>query len=241
MSGLAYAQGENAEEEANKRGMVLVEPINVIISENEEDFSLRPYRERRPRWGITTSLGYSSYEPLNYEPDFVAADFSEVYSNPTVPMIDILFSVKRNMTIGSLGVEFGAGYYEVSSFDKSYGDSSLNLIPARIGAVFAMDAISANPIFVPYIAGGVYTMVFNESLGGNSHTGNTQAAAYFHGGVAFSLEWLDRYSAIIAYRESGVQATYAFVEAQKYMPAGAAADGDFSNDISYSGGVKLEF
>lgn len=241
LSGLAYAEDEERETDAAKRGMVIVEPVNVIVSETEDDYALRPYRERRPSWGVTTSMGYSSYEPLNYEPDFVAANFSDVYSNPTVPMLEIMFGVKKNMSIGSLGFELGAGYYEASSYNKDYGDSTLTLIPARLGLTFTMDALSADPVFVPYIAGGAYSMIFKESLGGNSHDGNTQVSIYAHGGIAFSLQWFDRFGAITAYRESGVQATYAYVEVQKYVQAGAAADGDFSNDISYAGGLKLEF
>lgn len=241
MSGLAYAEDEDPEE-LQKKGLVLVEPVNVIVSREEGANALAPYRERRPRWGVTTSIGYSTYEPLNYEPNFVASGFTAVYSDPNVPMLDLLFSVKRNLSFGSLGVEFGAGYYDVSSIDKEInGNSSLNLIPARLGVVVALDTLSPNPILVPYIAGGVYTMVFNESLGGNTHNGNTQAAPYFHGGAAFSLHWIDRMGAVVAYRESGVQATYAYIEAQKYMPAGADADGDFSNEISYAGGIRLEF
>ncbi len=241
LSGLAYAEDEDPEE-LNKKGLVVVEPVNVIISRDGEDYALVPYRERRPRWGVTTSIGYSTYEPINYEPDFVAANFSDVYKTATVPMLDLLFSVKRNMGFGSIGVEFGAGYFEISSSSKeTYGDSTLNLIPARLGLVVALDTLTPNPIFVPYFAGGAYTMVFDESLGGNSHNGNTQVSGYFHGGVAFSLHWIDRHGAIIAYRESGVEATYAYLEVQKYMQAGNEADGDFSNEISYSGGLRLEF
>ncbi len=240
MSGLAYAEDEDPEE-LRKKGLVVVEPINVIVVREDADISLTPYRDRRPRWGVTASVGYSSYEPLNYEPDFVTANFADVYGNPSIPMLDILFSVKRNMSFGSLGVEFGAGYYAVSSRDASLGESTLNLIPARLGAVVALDTLSASPIFVPYFAAGAYTMVFDESLGGNSHNGNTQVSAYIHGGVAISLHWIDRVGSIVAYRESGVEATYAYLEAQKYIAAGADADGDFSNEISYAGGIRLEF
>lgn len=241
MSALAYAEDENQGSDAQKRGMVIVEPVNVIIAEDEKDAYLSPYLERRSSWGTTVSVGYSSYEPLNYEPDFVAAAFEAVYKNPNVPLIDLQFVVKKNMSIGSLGVELAVGHYEVASYDKTFGDSKLTLNPVRVGAVFNLDALAPTPYFVPYVAGGMYTMLFNESLGGASHNGNTQASAYFHGGVAFSLHWIDRHGSIIAYRESGVEATYAYLELQKYMKAGAAADGDFSNEISYSGGVRLEF
>ncbi len=241
MSGLAYAEDEDPDE-LQKKGLVVVEPVNVIVSRDNENYALKPYRERRPKWGITTSIGYSTYEPIKYEPDNVVADFNDVYGNPTIPMLDVLFSVKRNVAFGSLGVEFGAGYYEVSSYNKTVnGDSTLNLIPARLGFIMALDTLGPDPIFVPYFAGGAYTMIFDESLGGNSHNGNTQVSGYFHGGVAFSLHWLDRMGAVVAYRESGVEATYAYLEAQKYLRAGAEADGDFSNEISYSGGIRLEF
>lgn len=243
LSGLAYAQGEEAIEEAAKRGMVLVEPLNVIVtSDDSGDFALKAYRDRRPTWGATTSLGYSSYQPSKYEPDFAPpAAFASVYGSAEFPLLEILITVKRNMALGSLGAEVGVGYYSNTSSDKNYGDSTLTLMPVRFGGVFALDALSPQPYFVPYIAGGMYTMVFNESLGGNSHNGNTQVAPYFHGGVAFTLDWIDRYGATTAYRESSVQSTYAYVEAQGYMPAGAEADGDFSSDVNYAAGLRIEF
>lgn len=241
MSRLAYAEAEDGEE-SHKKGMVVVEPVNVLISETEDDYALRPYRERRPQWGVTAGIGYSTYEPIHYEPDFVTAGFTDVYATPNVPMLDLMFSIKRNMSFGSLGVEFGIGYYDVSSSNKTdFGDSNLNLMPARLGVVVALDTMAPNPIFVPYVGGGAYTMIFNETLGGNSHNGNTQVSFYVHGGAAMSLDWLDRYGSIVAYRESGVEATYAYLEVQKYMAAGAEADGNFSNDISYAGGIRIEF
>ena len=241
-SGLTYAEDEELNELDLKKGMVLVEPVNVIISQQEDESHLTPYRERRPRWGTTVSVGYSSYEPLNYEPEFVASDFSQVYGTPEMPLIELQFAVKRNFALGSLAASLAAGMYRVNSKNRAVnGDSSLRLIPVRVGGVFYMDALAADPVVVPYLGGGAYSMVYNESLGGNSRSGNTQVAGYVHGGLAITLGWLDNIGSIVAYRESGLENTYAYVEAQKYLPAGGQGDGDFSNEVSWAGGLRLEF
>ncbi len=220
----------------------MVEQGSVLTSAIQEEYKLIPYRERRPRWGVTFALGYSSYEPINYEPDFVPVNFSEVYKTPDMPLLELLVTVKKNMTMGSLGVEVGVGGYNNTSDNKEISDSTLNLIPIRVGASFYIDALAPEPVFVPYIAGGIYTIMFKEELnGGSSNNGNTQISTYFHGGIALSLDWIDRDGARLAFQESGIEGTFAYFELQKYMASGEPADGDFSNDISYAGGVKIEF
>ncbi len=240
-SGLTYAEGEDVEESAQKRGMVLVEPLGVATSTTDGQYRLLPYRERRNKWGYNFSLGYSTYEPLNYEPDVAAEDFSTIYGYSDLPLIELQFVVKRNFPFGSVGLSVGVGIYENQSGNVDFGESTLQLIPVKVGAVLSLETLMKNPYVVPYVGGGVYTMIFDESLGGNSHNGNTEAAPYYHGGLAFLLEWIDPAGAMIAYRDSGIIASYAFVEMQKYMPAQAKADGDFSNDISYAGGLRVEF
>lgn len=222
--------------------MVIVEQMSANTTEIKEEYSLLPYRERRPKWGTTFSLGYSSYEPVNYEPDFVTANFSDIYSSPDMPLIELTVSVKRNFSIGSFGVELAAGIYENKSDDTTLSDSSLQLIPIRLGLVYYMDAIGPEPHFVPYVGGGAYTMMYKEELvGGTSNNGNTQISFYGHAGVAFQLDWIDKVGSRIAYQESGIESTFLYAELQKYMSSSAEADGDFSNDVSYAGGLKIEF
>jgi hypothetical protein len=240
LSGLAYAEDED--EIRAKKGLVFVEPSSVTSMEVQEEYKLVPYLERRHPWGFAFSFGYSTYEPVYYEPDFSPVGFSDVYKSAELPLLELVITVKRNLSIGSVGMEFGAGSYQNSSDNKELSDSSLTLIPLRAGGVFHLDALTPEPMFVPYLGGGAYTIIFREELdGGSSHNGNTQVAAYFHGGVGFSLSWLDREGARQAFQESGVESTYAYLELQKYMASSNTVDGDFSNDVSYAGGIKIEF
>src|SRR4051812_16924654 len=96
LGGLAYAQDEietNEDGGSIHPGMVLVDPTNIIATQVGGEYVLKPYRDRRRRWGGTVGVAYSTYEPVNYEPDFVARDFTDVYTNPEMPMIEISVTV----------------------------------------------------------------------------------------------------------------------------------------------------
>jgi hypothetical protein len=149
--------------------------------------------------------------------------------------------IKRNGSFGSFGLEIGAGIYQNKSDNPTYGDSALRLIPIRLGAALFLDTLGPEPIVVPYIAGGAYTISFREELGGNSHNGNTQVAGYVHAGLAFQLDWIDRKAARVSFQDSGIQSTFIYLEGQNYMKSGNVQDGDFSSDINYAAGFRVEF
>lgn len=88
----------------------------------------------------------------------------------------------------------------------------------------------------------MYTVIFREELtGGSSNNGNTEAAFYFHAGAQFQIDWIDRDGSRLAFQESGVESTFIYGEMQSYLASGNTADGDFSNDVSYAGGLRVEF
>ena len=222
--------------------MVIVEPTGVISTEVEGEYRLVPYLERRKKWGVTASAGYSSYEPINYEPDFVTMAADEVYSSPDTPMILLSMSVKRNAEFGSLGGELMVGIYNNNSdVDPTIVESTLQLIPIYLGLVLNLDAFSGDPYFVPYVSGGLYTVLYKEEADTRTLNGNTQVAPYLKGGVAFLLDWLDKKAARTGYEESGVQSSYLYAEAMSHMESSAIQDKDFSNDLNWGLGVKVEF
>jgi hypothetical protein len=220
--------------------MVTVEPDNIIQAAENGRYLLKPYLERRGDWGATVSIGASSYTPVNYQPDFLVGEFGDVYHFPSVPMIELTVVAKRNLTIGSVGAEVGVGFYSNDSANEDV-DSTLQLIPIRLGASYMMDALSSEPYFAPYISGGAYIMLYKESDPSRSLSGNTQVAPYVRGGIAFSLDWIDRDAARISYEDSGIQKTYAYLEASKMFAAGGTADPDFEDDISFGLGFRVEF
>jgi hypothetical protein len=83
--------------------------------------------------------------------------------------------------------------------------------------------------------------LYKEDNNSTSITGNTQVAPYLNAGVAFSLDWIDKHAARVSYEDSGIEATYAFVEARTQFAAGDDQDPDFSSQINFAGGLKVEF
>lgn len=220
--------------------MVIVEPSNVVATQTEGRYELLPYLERRGDWGFTIGIGASSYQPVNYQPDQSVLAFDEVYKAFDVPMAELTFSVKRNYKFGSVGGELGVGFYKNDS-DNDQLDSSLQLIPLRLGGVFYMDALAANPVFVPYVSGGAYMMMYKETTGSVSFNGNTQVAPYVRAGMAFGLDWIDKDAARVSYEDSGIQSTFAYLDAGKLFASGGTKDPDFEDTVSVGAGFRIEF
>ena len=221
--------------------MVEVEPNNIVPGITEGEYHLKPYSQRRGEWGKTLSLTYSTFDPIHYGTAFNAGLFDQVYGVPTMPLLELYFGVKRNLAWGSLGGELAAGAYENQSSEPTIVNSTLNLYPVRLGVTLALDAISREPWFVPYVSGGLYEIFFKESLAGSSFHGNTQAAPYIHGGIALCLDWIDRHAARIAYRDSGIESSFLLLEARKQFASTVNRDPDFSNDVSFAAGLRVEF
>lgn len=221
--------------------MVEVEPSYIVTTKNDGNYDLVPYRERRPSWGKTISLSYSNYEPVNYEPNFLEVNFDEIYTQSEMPLLELQLVVKRNGGFASLGGELSVGLYQNESDDDELIESSLQIIPIRLGAILLLDNLRPNPYFVPFASGGAYTIFYRETNNNSSISGNTQVAPYITAGVAFSLDWIDKRASRIAYEQSGIEASYAFVEARSFFAAGDEQDPDFGSDVNFAGGLKVEF
>ncbi|MGE0764381.1 MAG: hypothetical protein AB7N80_13955 [Bdellovibrionales bacterium] len=219
---------------------VEVEPTNMLPSDITGIYYLVPYRNRRDNWGQTASVGYSSYVPVNYEPNFVAAFYEDVYTSAEMPLIEFQYSLKRNIPLGSMGIEAGVGFYQNQS-DTDLIDSEVQLIPVRLGVNLYLDNLWFEPYFVPYAAGGVYTIFYDESIDGSSFGGNTQAAPYMAVGVQMQLNWVDREAARISYTDSGIENTFLYLEGRQFMASQAASDPDFSTSFNWGAGMRLEF
>lgn len=237
-----YADESGSKLPINPDGLVEVEPTYLEVSRTNGGYDLIPFRERRGRWGSQISIGYSRYTPYNYASEFSPFSYDETYGNvPNLPLIEIQYTLKRNFSWGSIGVELGAGMYENSSAIPEL-DSQLRLIPIRLGATLILDGLFRYPYIAPYGSVGAYTMVFDETLNGdNTYSGNTQAAPYFSFGAELNLDWLDPISSRQDYEENGIQATFLYVEGRKFMASSAARDRDFENEIEPNVGLRIEF
>lgn len=237
----ARAEDETAGPQPDDGQWVEVEPSNLLPSDITGIYYLVPYRSRRANSGHLVSVGYSSFTPDNYTPNFINSDFQTIYPTAEMPLVELQYVYKRNYSFGSLGLELAAGMYNNKSDDTSIA-SELQLIPARVGAVLYLDALYFEPYVVPYVAGGAYTVFYEETLEGSSaYGGNTQVAPYLTVGASFQLNWVDREAARLSYLESGVENTFIYVEARKLFASQAAQDPDVSTGFNWGAGVRVEF
>ena len=241
-----YKQVEQIESES--REYIEVEPKLVYPSDVRGVYYLVPYKYRRPSWGKMFSLGFSTYSPKNYEPDFAAVTFDAAYGTADLPLATISFSVKKNFIFGSIGVEGSAGYYKNtsrSSVDIAGVPTALNttlsIYPLTIGGIIILDNLFYEPIVAPYVSGGVYSMFYQETRDTGSVTGNTQISPYYSVGAQFQLDWLDRAAAREAYEEGGVESTYIYLEARGFIQSNIAQDPNFGSTLHANAGLRMEF
>jgi len=195
------------------------------------------YRERRSAVSGFVGFQGGTYAPTKYQPDFSTQSFKDYYGQSSSPEMELLFGVKWNIAIGSIGLQLSGGYYSVK---KDSAAAELLLQPVLAGIIVALDGIMPEPYVVPYGTAGMYTVVYNEKVSGLKVTGNSPPAPYFAGGAMFQLNWIDKDSADDAYQDYGLENTYLFAEARTFL-AGANAVPNMSTDVHYSGGLRIEF
>lgn len=197
---------------------------------------LSPYAQRRGSFGFTVAVGYSSYTPTNYKPDFVVNEtMSDYYSAPETPLTDLTLGLKWNNSLGSLSLDFGAGYYANDGSDGAH----LTLIPVRGGVTLALDNLGSEPNIVPFGTVGAYSVIYEESLASQKVGGNTSVGLFYAGGVQFALNALDEDSAIASYDDTGLENTFLYVEARSFIASDDIPD--LGAPIQFGGGLKLEY
>lgn len=240
--------GMSANETSKNAGLVEVEPKNVLPTPDRYGNVLLPYRYRRESWGVSFGLGASNYSPQNYSPDFLLADYPTVYGLANLPLLEFRTLIKRNFTLGSIGVEAAVGQFHVNSRSSVTiantdvePNSELSLTIGRIGATFVFDNLFREPIAAPYVSGGGYSVYFGEKKDGGSFNGVTQIAPYFAAGLLVQVNKLDPDSAVEAYESFGLENTFAYLEVRQFVKSQASKDPDFSSPLAINAGLTLEF
>lgn len=231
-------------EELKNQELVEVESNNIVTSDLSTIYTLVPYSIRRDKWGQLFSLGYSLYNPVNYETDYLAtglSDFDSLYDSAEGPMLEATYTVKYNFFAGSIGIDFGFGFYSNDAADEVLGNASLDLKIARLGLRVALDNMSTEPYIVPYGIVGAYEAIYSETQDNAELSGTTGFAFYYGAGIKAQLNWMDKVSAVEAYTESGIENTFLFAEIRQYTAASETDDPDFSTDPDLGFGITLEF
>jgi len=238
-----------SEEEAEQRNLVEVESNNILPSDLANIYSLVPYKVRRRDWGHMFSVAYCQFSPTSYQTDYFGAGIplasgeSSSYENVfgSEAAIELSYGYKWNFILGAVTGEAGLALYSNAAEAPDLGDAQLSARIIRAGARYTMDNIYYEPLFAPYVYGGVYTVLYDETQGAESYNGNTGPAPYWGAGIKFQLSWLDKASAVEAYTESGIENTYLFAEVRQYMASTVEQDPDFSTGMDLNMGMSLEF
>jgi hypothetical protein len=221
-------------------GWVEVEPTGLVPADLAGNFYLVPYRARRTTWGYTFSVGYSTFKPDSYQPDFIEANYGDVYQSAETPLLEFQFSLKYNLAFGAFFSEAGVGTFQEES-DTDLIDSHLNLIPVRVGLGYIMDTLFLEPYVSPYVSVGGYIVSYSEKGDERSFNGSTQVAPYVTAGLQLQLDWLDPAAARESYMDAGIEGTYVYVEGRKFFKSQAVADPDFETDFHLDTGLRVEF
>lgn len=239
IASIAHAEESERDPDLPPPGYVHVEKSDLVAPKApERDFKLKPYSERRGNWGVTVGFAYNSYTPSNYEPNFSGTDFNSNYGVPRSPLLEGQFTVKRNLSFGSIGLEFGGGNY----YNAGADGSKLKIYQIRTGAIFTLDSLFKNaPYIVPYASVGAYIMNMSETLNANSYNAITAIAPYVTVGAQFTVDWVDQIAAKAAYENGGIQSTFVFLEVRSYFASSNASDPDFGASIAPGGGLRVEF
>ncbi len=217
-------------------------PYSQIVEDDwKTNNPLIPYRDRRGTWGATVQFGYSNFDPIDYDPDFVSnEDYDTFYAEMDQPLLELQVSAKLNFGFLSLTADLGVGHGE----NQGKFGSTLSVTPIRLGSTLAFDGIFAEPYIVPYAFAGMYATYYKESLASQSVEGRTSPSMYYGGGVRFQLDWLDGQADDEALIGFGLENTYLFAEARSF-----AESGDLVPDLSspedspfmFNAGLTLEF
>lgn len=201
---------------------------------------LTPYAQRRGSWSNTLSLGYNTYHPTNYQPNFVTTDFETEYGQNSSG-VDLSFGFKKNMAIGAITLDIGLNYVGAPGMS---GDT-FNLITGTAALYYYIDNIWNEPYVVPYGVIGAGYAYYEETIQQNRVYGAT-TVTYLGGGLMFQLDWMDDLANLSSYEEEGIENTFLYIEGRAYPDIKAGPSTQASPDLSsvklaYLAGLKFEF
>jgi len=223
----------------NKDNKVIVEPRNIIPVTSTGKMEMVPYRDRRTKWGQILGVSYGLYTPSNYKIDQVPESFSEFYPVPVLGLLSVEAVFKRNFDLITMGIFGSVGYFNTTS-DVPGFDAQLTIIPIKLGFILEIETLWREPWVVPYVHGGIYSTIYEETGDFTTLSGTTLLAFYMSGGLMFQVDWLDDHSAREGYVSSGIENTFIFIEGNFMSNSIQEQDPGFGA-IYASAGMKVEF
>jgi hypothetical protein len=205
------------------------------------------YRDRRDHFGSLIGVQWGAYAPTNYQPSFTTQSYNNYYGGQQSGSIELSIIIKWNTPLGSIGPAITGGIFTATHTDSSVNPNittTFSVIPVTAGIMYALDTLFKEPYVVPYVVGGMYTGIYNESVGGLSVKGNSAFAPFYSVGAMFQLDWIDPEAHESGYLDYGMENTFLYVEGRSFMQATSVnpnINSDFSTPIQIFAGLRTEF
>ena len=196
---------------------------SVDYVENEEgelEYKRKNYLALRPNWGTRLTISSAEQKPV---PPLLEQDRTP---------IQLEFSILKNFKLISTGFE--VGYLDTKwSFNNKIKVFSF-------GLVAHLDGIFKTPYIVPMVGAGVANFDAKTATGLEIET-EGDFIPYFKAGFLFSLNWIDKNSAMLAYDEFGLLNTYIYLGVRKWSETNSDPGLNIEIDLSPEFGIQLEF
>lgn len=195
----------------------------------------RPYRERRPSWGIR----------LNFAAGMgIETKIEGLKSDGTPIQIDM--SMSKNFKYLSVGPE--VGYFSSTLLNSCQNEINLSGMTAGLGLY--LDGLLKSAYFVPFASVGVLLpSVKVETVAGSGScevTGEEDldaesAVLYYRGGFLVGLNWLDKKLAGRALSDYGLQNSFLYFAARQIPQTSKIDNADVGTKMYFEYGLQLEF
>lgn len=205
-----------------------------------------PYRDRKENRSII--FGFSNEKPVfkNFRSRIDDLTYDEIYKSNSVDFFQGELGLKYNFGVGGLGASLMYGYGEV---DRSNNGFNSTLTVAKKGAklTYTMDTLFKEPYVAPYATVQLLNWDWTEKLvdtttdARETKSGSTQWTTGFQGGFLIQLNWMDPDSALTAQNSSGMNNAFLDIFVSQYAATTGSEDPNFLTDMTYGGGLKLEF
>ncbi len=230
----AFGQLEQVEVESS-------EPVEVLRASEFDS----PYKERRSRWGLEVGFQYEQIYPFNYVsgvPGVTVVNYSDFAGSETIPLSQFFLGGRFNTSLGALaaGIQYGTGNLYIPADNGE--NTSFDLIKEGLYLGLYLDAFFSEPYMAPYGKFELFRFTYTESVDGKgTYDGTTDLTLGYTLGALFQLNWLDKESARVGLRDSGIQNTYLDVYVSSYMPSIDDLDPNFETEFDLGVGLRLEF
>lgn len=207
-----------------------------LIEVEQEVSLLDPYKVRRGDSGAIFNIDYVSITPKDYPSTIGNVGYEEQYGSSAMTGIEASLMWKRNWQ----PLSFAMGpFYQSISANKSTNDISMDTY--GIAARFILDGMSDEPRWCPFVNLSLWQANINESSASDSFSGSIDVGYSWKAGLQIQIDQLDKSTAVAAYTDSGLQATFLSLSIGANGGGFSEDDPAIETQPEFGAGLTLEF